>query len=167
MVCMTHRLSMFSESTRSAATSTTVTQRCSSAGIKHARPNGSGIRATRTSPVVNAVHRSRTKASSLIHRLDLSKKAPSPMSANCSNRMLPSGSWSLLSTQSPSTKRPVVPASSFMVVDVQPCGNSLMRLPQRHCLPYQPTNLPTPHPGPPPAPPANCASQPWPRSARA
>lgn len=139
MVCMTQRLSTFSESTRSATTSTTVTLCCSSVGIKQARPNGSGMRAIRTSPVASSVHRSRRNASSFIQRSDLFRKVPSPTSANCKRRILPFGSWSLLSTQSPSTKRPVVPASSLMNARVQPFGSLLIAIPrQQHPAPRQP-----------------------------
>ncbi len=103
-------------------TSTTVIHRVLSFGAKHARPSGSGIRAIKTSPSNTSLQRSCSNLFSLTKRFDLSRNIPSPMSASCSRRMLPAGSWSLVSTQSPSEKSPSKPIRSSSIAFAQPTG---------------------------------------------
>ena len=169
MECMTQRLSIFSESTRNAATSTTVMHRDSISGIKQARPSGSGMRAISTSLARSCVQRNRANAASLIQRSDLLRNVPSPISASCKSRILPLGSWSLLSTQSPSTNKPDDPAISLIAICIQPAGRPSIGLVKNFLQfppegPLNPSSHRSTHPSP--AAPAPRAPADQPRSRR-
>lgn len=127
MKCMSHLFEMPVAPIRIAATSTTVRQRCPIAGIRQALPSGAGILATRTSPSLSSVQFNRSNCSSFKNRDDLLRKTPSPISASWRRRLAPSGSWSLLSTQSPSVNSPSLPIRSLMVAVAHHLGNSVTR----------------------------------------
>lgn len=64
-VCINQRWLISRLPERKTATSTTVRQRCGRLGIRHARPRGSGIRASKMSPSSSAVQFNRSNVSSL------------------------------------------------------------------------------------------------------
>gem|GEM_PF-3671492 len=107
------------------ATSTTVIHFCGSLGIRHALPNGSGIRATSTSSSRISVKFNNSNFWSFTNLCDLFTNFPSPISASCNKRIAPFGSWSLLSTQSPSENNPSLPIKLTIVDSFQPTGKSL------------------------------------------
>ena len=107
---------------RTMHTSTTVTHWRVLPGKMHARPNGCGIRAMRMSFSRSIVQRRTPALVAVRKRDDLSRKAPSPTSASCMRRTSPSGSWSFVSTQSPSTKTPSSDTRSLIVDSIHPGG---------------------------------------------
>ncbi|MNE59854.1 hypothetical protein D3C80_1549720 [compost metagenome] len=90
--CISHLLSILSESGRTIQISTTVTHLPISSGKIHARPIGSGIRATKISPACRYEHFSSSALLEVIYRFDLLTNSPTPMSASWISLTSPSGS---------------------------------------------------------------------------
>ena len=145
-------------------TSTAVMQRLESPGNMQALPSGSGILAIKTSPGLRNVQPNSMAFSYVRYRLDLFPQDPSPMSASCTSRTSPSGSWSLLTTQSPSVNTPSVSIISPIVARVHPGGSSSAgKVANRCSLFFTP---PTPRSTPSAAPATRPQRAAWPRSTR-